>query len=526
MASALLRGLIPALLAALLLAGPALAADDLLSGFDERPQEAKPGQTAPPTSGGDDLMEGLGQEAGGSAPAASGGGDLMEGLGQGADQAAPAAGKGDTDLLEGLDQGKVDAVSSATPPSRRGQCRLSGTVTQSAAVNYAHEAPPPGGTDWRGLSRFRSELDLRLDIKLPGDWKARLAGRGFYDWAYLIRGRDNFTDDTLAAMEWEAEPREVYLQGELAPGLDLKLGRQVVVWGKADNIRVVDVLNPLDQREPGMVDIEDLRLPTTMIKADYYFGSWSLTGIVIPELRFNKNPPFGSDFYPGARRLEEIKPGMGLDNLEYALALSGVFSGWDLSLHFAHYFDRAGHYAWVPNPFNLPLVELKHSRLTMLGAAANLALGNWLVKAETAWLNGLEFMAAPDEKFNRLDGMLGLEYSGFSDTTISVEWAARWLTDYQTRLKSAPDQADETDFTTMIRLTRDFDHDTWKLTGLIGLFGLGFQGGGFVRLQLDYDIADGWELTVGVIDYIAGSARPWGMYGDNDRVFASLAWSF
>ena len=34
------------------------------------------------------------------------------------------------------------------------------------------------------------------------------------------------------------------------------------------------------------------------VKLDYYLGKWSLTGIAIPEIRFNLNPVFGSDCTP------------------------------------------------------------------------------------------------------------------------------------------------------------------------------------------------------------------------------------
>ena len=66
-----------------------------------------------------------------------------------------------------------------------------------------------------------------------------------------------------------------------------------MVWGKSDNLRVTDVLNPLDNREPGLVDIEDLRLPTTMTKLDLYLGDWNLSGMVVHEVRFNKAPALG-----------------------------------------------------------------------------------------------------------------------------------------------------------------------------------------------------------------------------------------
>ena len=67
---------------------------------------------------------------------------------------------------------------------------------------------------------------------------------------------------------------------------DLKAGRQIVVWGRMDNIRVNDVLNPLDLRIPGLTDIEDLRLPVFMTRVDYYLANIALTGYLIHERRY------------------------------------------------------------------------------------------------------------------------------------------------------------------------------------------------------------------------------------------------
>ena len=72
-------------------------------------------------------------------------------------------------------------------------------------------------------------------------------------------------------------------------------------WGRSDTLRVLDVLNPVDNREPGLLDLVDLRLPVGMAKLSYYpHPGWSVTGIAIPEIRFSLDPPFGSDFFPGS----------------------------------------------------------------------------------------------------------------------------------------------------------------------------------------------------------------------------------
>ena len=62
---------------------------------------------------------------------------------------------------------------------------------------------------------------------------------------------------------------------------------------------MLDVLNPLDNREPGRVDLEDIRRPVSMLNVKGYAGDWSAALIAIPEIRFDSNPVVGSDFFPG-----------------------------------------------------------------------------------------------------------------------------------------------------------------------------------------------------------------------------------
>lgn len=495
-----------------------------LEGFDDQP-------TATGGTGGSsetaEALEGLDDEPAATAEAD----DELGGFGD--DDAATAAGDAtDDDELVGFEDEPAESTAPAQPSLAQRIMvgpwwRISGAVSGTTVLAYAHQAPPPGATDWRGLTSLLGELDLEVEFELPGDWEAVIGWRGFYDAAYFIKGRDNFTGPTLDQYESESELREVYVQGEALPGLDLKIGRQIVVWGKSDNVRVTDVLNPLDLRMPGLVDIEDLRLPMTMFKADYYFRSWNVTGIVLPEPRFDKLPAFGSDFYPAPFPPPHTdRPGVGLDNLQYAAALQGVFSGWDVSLNAARFFEHTPHMVTTLTPAGTPGLEQRYSMLWMVGAATNVALGNWLVKGEAAWLDGFEYQALPGEKKSRFDFMAGLEYTGFDDTTISVEWVARTILDYDDRLASGLSPQDRIVFNTVLRLTRSFVNEKYKATGLFSFFGLSGQGGGFCRLQMEYDLADGWTLTTGLVDYLGGNTTSFTYIQDNDRLFAQLKYSF
>jgi hypothetical protein len=410
--------------------------------------------------------------------------------------------------------------------TKNGALSLDGHLKLGASYNIAHEKPQAGESDWRGLSRLRSELQFELETKFSESWQILVTAAGYYDFAYSIQGRDEFTDEVLDAYEDDIELKDTYIQGSITDSLDAKLGRQIVVWGKSDNLRVTDVLNPLDLREPGITDIEDLRLPVTMARLDYYFETWSLTGIIIPEIRFNKNPTFGHDFFPATQPLpiEDI-PEDGFENAEYAAAVGGVFSGWDIAFYWADVYDDSAH-AQLVSPGPPPQFELMHARIKMLGSAVNIALGNWLVKSEVAWFDGLEFVNTSDEEFSRMDVMAGIEYSGFQDTTVSIETVLRHLKDFEEILEQPPDEVRENEFQWAIRFTRTYLNDTLTLTALAATFGPKVQAGFFERISAQYDLTDAVEISGGIVLYQSGNTEKFSQIGDNDRVYFEIKYSF
>lgn len=398
---------------------------------------------------------------------------------------------------------------------------VNGSFGLAASYNFSHKAPEAGAADFRDLSMLRSTITLSSKMRF-GDWQFYISGHGFYDAAYAIQGRGQYTDALLDLYEQELEFNDLYLIGSLTSNLDIKIGRQIVVWGKSDNVRVTDILNPLDNRLPGMVDIKNRRLPVTMTKLDYYTGDWNLSSIMIHEVRFSKNPVYNSDFYPGTAPLPpEESPGVSLENQQYALALNGIFSGWDLSLYGAYVFDERAHIVQKAGS-----TEREHSRVLMTGLTSNVAFGNWLLKGEAAWFDGLEYANLPEQDFSRLDYMAGIEYTGFSETLLSLEVVNRQILDFEEQLTLAPDISQEDTLQTVAKLVRDFANDTVQLKILLSIFGAHGEDGMFERFQLDYKFTDDIMLTGGVIFYQSADLGALSEIDENDRVFAELLYEF
>jgi hypothetical protein len=426
---------------------------------------------------------------------------------------------GEIDPFGGFDDTPAVGGEAIGTPEDEPHKFFSGYAKLGTAVNFAHHAPQGLETDWRDLTRLRAELQLEADYRLL-DWKLFASAKGSYDLAYGLNGRDHYTPEVLDSYEEEIELGEAFVQGTLRRNLDVRLGRQIVVWGRSDNFRVTDILNPLDKREPGLTDIEDLRLPTAMSKIDYFQGPWQLSLVAVHEHRSSKLPPFGSDFYPSSTPAPaENSPDDTLGNTGLAMEVRAVMPGWDISFYEANL--HADQITIVPS---VPPVQ-EHPRINMTGAAMNTAHGNFLYILEAVHLRGLRFMTDYPEDHARTDLLAGIEYRGITDTTISLDLVNRHLHHFRPELSESPEAPQRNETQTALRIDRNLLHDRLTLTALLIFIDEWGRNGGLQRFTAKYDMADNWNITGGVIFYQSGPGAL-ASIEDNDRVFMEIRYDF
>jgi hypothetical protein len=396
------------------------------------------------------------------------------------------------------------------------------SVTTIGAYEDHHST---SGTDYQRLVELRPRLDLQLDADLPWEWKARAAGFGFYDFAYRINGRDHYTNGVLDGYEWDADAGEVWIEGPLLPNLDAKLGRQIVNWGRSETLRVLDVLNPLDQRDPVLVDLVDLRRTVGMAKVSWYPDPrFTVTGIAIPELRFEKQPSYGSDFYPFPVDFPVRRPQSFHGHAGYAAAVSGYFEGWDVSFHFADLYESTPRLE--PAPALPEGYRFGYSRITMAGAGSDYAIGSFVFKAELAYFDGLDF-ATTGEKA-RFDSMLGIEYYGIPDHSFALDVLNRHLFDFRGSMKGFPDYARRNSVEAALRWSADWWNARLHTTALGILLGETAQEGAVLRFTADYDVRDGLVVGGGIQIWLAGTDADGRLdpFAQNDRLFLRVKYSF
>ena len=287
---------------------------------------------------------------------------------------------------------------------------------------------------------------------------------------------------------------EAYIQSKISSKVDLTIGRQIVAWGKSDNIRITDTINSMDYTTPGMTDIKDLRLGRFMSKVDYSISnSWNVNAIALHENRYSKMPEYGSDYFIKPNTIKE--PSNTISNTGFAVSANTNMRGQDISIYASHdYVDNTNY------------------KTNMLGFAYNIVKNSFLFKTEAAFFDNY----GNDIIKSNTDLLGGLEYTGFTDTTISFEMANKFDKNIQ---KYGIQYA--------LRATQSYINQTLDITFLYNAYGKDLNNGGFARLWADYDISDKFTSSFGYIDYLSSNEPNYfEMIKDNDRLFASMAYNF
>ena len=469
--------------------------------------------------------------------------DLMGGFEDDVDEAALATESAESDWRTRLPFGEwlIENVD------------LSGSLSTGAVVSYLDHSVPHGdrptqvggpgelgrNSGYAGLDRLDLDGNLQLDVKLPNDWRLRAEALGWYDFAYRVKGRGDYGGSVLDVYEWQVDSGEVYASGPIHEYVDLTIGRKIVNWGRSDTFRIVDVVNPLDNKEPGLVDIEDLRRPKAMAKLDFSRGPWLGEAILVAETRFDRNPPPGSDFYPD---LSRFAPAEGLivvfpdedgSNFSrkpgFAGRFEGNFSGWDFGI-FGAYVDETSRTLDVELATG---ARLEGNRFGMVGAAGNITRGAWLAKFEFAWLTDVRLLrpraSGPlpywsDDK-QRIDSMVGIEWYGPDTLTVALEIVNRQWLDLP-RSPVLPEFYEQSVFETGLRISRSFFHERLDVTLLGVVYGERAQDGGLFRASGEWELSDAWKIESGWLVFLGGPDKALGAYDSNDRVYGELKYSF
>jgi hypothetical protein len=162
----------------------------------------------------------------------------------------------------------------------------------------------------------------------------------------------------------------------------------------------------------------------------------------------------------------------------------------------------------------------------MGGATLSIPSGNFLWNAEAAKLQGMEFALVTDKTFSRTDALVGTEYSGWSDTSLTLEFGVQHLNDFDLKLEASPDSQLEDRIATTISFMQDYINQSLHLSMFGMMIGKSGQDGGVNRMSLEYDVMDAFSITGGMMLYQTGDNAYFESLNENDRLFFEARYSF
>lgn len=354
--------------------------------------------------------------------------------------------------------------------------------------------------------------------------------------------------------------REFYVDIFL-DNLDIRIGRQYVVWGVLTGVRIVDEINPMDFRELILPELMDYRIPLWKLRMDYYGNNNTYQLLWIPDLRFHRPAPRGSEW----ELLQDITdedgnnimnyPDDTLENSEFGFRVQRQVGMTELALSYFYTWDdfpvvfrRVPVEAGALDPQFFPT----YTRIHMYGLTFQRPFFAQVIKGEIAYVQDKFFAIADIDRTG--DGLLdnlgelrrdhirwglGIDFNIMrSDVSIGVtQWV---ILDYQPEIIQ-----DEYDTALNIFIRREIPQRRAVFTLLgIALFNLEEA---YLKPKITFDVTDRFQVGVGA-DLFWGrqsqqgvgfeGGRPvnlieidqrsqfLGNFRHNDRLFVDFKYSF
>ncbi len=359
-------------------------------------------------------------------------------------------------------------------------------------------------------------------------------------------------DRQAEASELEASVREAYIDLFFNRG-DLRIGKQQVVWGKADGIFINDIVNPLDMRQFLMQDFDNIRMAQPMVKGSLYLGNWTLEGIVNPKFepgRFAKEgsdwefkigipdsimtpvPRFNSAVPNYIHENKEELPEASLENSEFGFRLSTFLMGSDISLLYLDGYNDFPAYrldSVVPTLEGFVPVRLDtymtpfYYRSTMTGVNFSRPFFSTVLRGEMGHFSDRHFGDLEAEQFfsvsDYFQGMLGIDLSGPWGSALSFQGVRRHILDFH---ESMMEDESQTMATAMVNGA--FANETIGLLALC-IFDVSNEAG-LLRFDLDYRGIDALSISLGTYQLWGGDDTMFGQFSGNDNFFLKVKYSF
>ncbi len=331
------------------------------------------------------------------------------------------------------------------------------------------------------------------------------------------------------------ELRELYYHMRVK-GFGLTLGKQQIVWGETDGIKLLDVVNPQNFREFILDDFEDSRIPLWSAKVEFGIKGIGVQLVWIPDNTYHITQDFDAPFFTrnlfptppegvGTQINVPKKPGRFFADSDVGVKLTSFTKGWDLSLNYLYYYaDLPVFYSNPTTVAETPTVMInpEYERQQLLGGTFNKVFGSSTFRGELAYVFGQNFISDNPNTIRGIEeadvfkSALGLDYIK-GEYVLSVQLFNEWITEVISPFNR---ERWETNFTLLG--SRELLNDSLKAE-VLWVHSTN-HGDGYVTPRLSYWLNTNTQLLLNAHAFYGEKSQLFGQFKDRSRVSFGVKW--
>lgn len=333
------------------------------------------------------------------------------------------------------------------------------------------------------------------------------------------------------------ELRELYYQTKIGKGLRITLGKQQIVWGETDGLKLLDVINPQNFREFILDDFEDSRIPLWSLKSEFDIDDIVAQLVWIPDNTYHITQDFDAPFFTSNlfpkppegvstifKRPE--RPKRFLKDSDFGVKLSTFKKGWDISVNYFYYYDDLPAF-YNRLDFNNPsepsvIISPEYERQHLIGGTFNKVVGSSTLRGELAYIFNQNFITIDPNISN------GVQTSNVYKSALGIDYikgenviSAQLFSDIITNDISAYNR-DNFETNTSLKLSRDMMNDNLNAE-LLWVHNYN-HGDGYMRPQLSYWLNSSVQLLLESSIFYGNENQFFGQFSDRNRVSFGMRW--